>query len=99
MQCRRRFLEWERTGGEVETRMEHERVADLLRRSADAVGPTPRERERMRLRVLAEFKAMDFESPPTSGGPVANLAARSTAPGRLMGPLAAALGLILCPGA
>jgi len=79
--------------------MEHERVADLLRRSADAVGPTPRERERMRLRVLAEFKTMDFESPPGSGGPVRNLAGRSTAPGRLMVALAAALCLILSLGA
>ncbi|MEV6605028.1 DUF5667 domain-containing protein [Kutzneria sp. NPDC051319] len=77
--------------------MEHERVADLLRRSADAVAPTPRERERMRLRVLAEFKAMDFESPPA---PVRDLAAaRSTAPGRLMVALAAALCLILSLGA
>jgi hypothetical protein len=99
MQCRRRFPEWERTGGEVETRMEHERVADLLRRSADAVGPTPRERERMRLRVLAEFKAMDFESPPAAGGVVRHLGARSTAPGRLMVAMAAALCLILTLGA
>ena len=76
--------------------MEHERVADLLRRSADAVGPTPRERERMRLRVLAEFKAMDFESPPA---PVRDLPVRSTAPGRLMVAMAAALCLILSLGA
>jgi len=76
--------------------MEHERVADLLRRSADAVGPTPRERERMRLRVLAEFKAMDFESPPA---PVRDLPVRSTAPGRLMVAMAAALCLILALGA
>jgi hypothetical protein len=96
MQCRRRFLDWKRTGGEVETRMEHERVADLLRRSADAVGPTPRERERMRLRVLAEFKAMDFEAPPA---PVRDLPVRSTAPGRLMVAMAAALCLILALGA
>lgn len=80
--------------------MEHERVAELLRRSADAVGPTQRERERMRLRVLAEFNAMDFESPPsTGGGTVRNLASRSTAPGRLMVALAAALCLILSLGA
>ncbi|QUQ70477.1 DUF5667 domain-containing protein [Kutzneria sp. CA-103260] len=79
--------------------MEHERVADLLRRSADAVGPTQRERERMRLRVLAEFKNVDFDSPPSPGGPVRNLAGRSTAPGRLMVALAAALCLILSLGA
>src|SRR3954469_25859103 len=96
MQCRRRFLDWERTGGEVETRMEHERVADLLRRSADAVGPTPRERERMRLRGLAEFRTMAFDAPPA---PVRDLPVRSTAPGRLMVALAAALCLILSLGA
>ncbi|GAA3435036.1 DUF5667 domain-containing protein [Kutzneria kofuensis] len=76
--------------------MEHERVADLLRRSADALAPTPRERERMRLRVLAEFKAMEFDAPPA---PVRDLAGRSTAPGRLMVALAAALCLILSLGA
>jgi hypothetical protein len=79
--------------------MEHERVAELLRRTADAVGPTQRERERMRLRVLAEFEAMDFESPPAGGGVVRDLAGRSTAPGRLMVALAAALCLILSLGA
>ena len=80
--------------------MEHERVAELLRRSADALGPTRRERDRMRLRVLAEFKDIDFESPPsTGGGPVRDLPARSTAPGRLMVALAAALCLILSLGA
>ncbi|MFC0439520.1 DUF5667 domain-containing protein [Kutzneria buriramensis] len=79
--------------------MEHERVADLLRRSADALAPTPRERERMRLRVLAEFKTMDFSAPAEAGGNVRSLASRSTAPGRLMVAMAAALCLILSLGA
>jgi Domain of unknown function (DUF5667) len=79
--------------------MEHERVVELLRRSADAVAPTPQERDRIRGRILAELSSSSPRVMVRPDPPPVRLPTRSTASGRLMVALAAALCLVFSLGA